>query len=105
MAYKQAALHDGTNSANHRFRISQKGTEWFTTHAGYIRGFFDAEGGIPHHLSARFYIQSDRIMASTQDSYLRAEEDDIVHALWRHRGIHEQGIPSGSWGWITSFLE
>ena len=24
---------------------------------GYIRGFFDAEGGLPHYLDARFYIQ------------------------------------------------
>ncbi|OGH71022.1 MAG: hypothetical protein A3C90_04545 [Candidatus Magasanikbacteria bacterium RIFCSPHIGHO2_02_FULL_51_14] len=25
--------------------------------AAYIRGFFDAEGGMPHHREARFYIQ------------------------------------------------
>lgn len=25
--------------------------------AGYIRGFFDAEGGVPHGTQARFYIQ------------------------------------------------
>jgi hypothetical protein len=24
---------------------------------GYARGFFDAEGGVPHRLSARFYVQ------------------------------------------------
>ena len=27
------------------------------TQSAYIRGFFDAEGGIPHSTSARFYIQ------------------------------------------------
>ncbi len=32
------------------------------------------------------------------------KDEDIVHALWRHRGQHEQGIRSGSCGWITSFL-
>ena len=25
--------------------------------ASYLRGFFDAEGGIPHHIEAKFYIQ------------------------------------------------
>ena len=44
-------------------------------------------------------------MASAQKKNFSKEGDDIVHALWRHREKHEQGIPSGSWGWITSFLE
>ncbi|MDO8499289.1 MAG: LAGLIDADG family homing endonuclease [bacterium] len=103
-AYFQGALHDGTYSQNHRFRIAQKGTGWLkmlrkllkqigynawiyregknrsvfiletlaefldlrfdplrlktqAEQKSYIRGFFDAEGGIPHSSSARFYIQ------------------------------------------------
>ena len=28
-----------------------------TEQAGYIRGFFDAEGGVPHTAAAKFYIQ------------------------------------------------
>ena len=103
-AYFLGALHDGTFSANRRFRISQKGTEWLKVlqkllrklgynswiykegserevyvletladfldfkfdpielktrkeKIGYIRGFFDAEGGIPKDSKAKFYIQ------------------------------------------------
>jgi hypothetical protein len=32
------------------------------------------------------------------------EDEDIVHASWRHGDLHEQGSRSGSCGWITSFL-
>ncbi len=32
----------------------------------------------------------------------RGKDEDIVHAAWRHAGKHEQGIPSGSWGWKIS---
>jgi hypothetical protein len=32
------------------------------------------------------------------------EDEDIVHAPWRHGGLREQGSRSGSCGWITSFL-
>ncbi len=103
-AYMNGALHDGTYSSNHRFRISQKCVAWLQimkvllAHIGYsswiyqegktrnvyvletlaeflnfelnplelgskieqqayLRGFFDAEGGIPHDIHARFYIQ------------------------------------------------
>lgn len=103
-AYFLGALHDGTFSSNHRFRISQKGTAWLVIlrkllkeigynswiyreganrnvyvletlanfldfqfnplslralkeKSAYVRGFFDAEGGIPHRNKAPFYIQ------------------------------------------------
>ncbi len=32
------------------------------------------------------------------------QDEDIVHALWRHRELHEQGSRTGRCGWITSFL-
>ena len=32
------------------------------------------------------------------------EDEDIVHASWRHGEPREQGSRSGSCGWITSFL-
>jgi hypothetical protein len=32
------------------------------------------------------------------------EDEDIVHAPWRHGEPREQGSRSGSCGWITSFL-
>ena len=44
-------------------------------------------------------------MASAKKETFGGQGDDIVHALWRHRDKHEQGIRSGSCGWITSFLE
>ena len=103
-AYFLGALHDGTFSSNHRFRISQKGTAWLIIlrkllkeieynswiykegatrdvyvhetlasfldfrfnplalkasgeKIAYVRGFFDAEGGITHRRKAPFYIQ------------------------------------------------
>jgi hypothetical protein len=31
--------------------------------------------------------------------------EDIVHALWRHRDKREQGSRIGRCGWITSFLK
>jgi hypothetical protein len=40
-------------------------------------------------------------MASKEKSNLK--DDDIVHALWRHREKHEQGIRRGTCGWITSY--
>lgn len=103
-AYLLGSLHDGTFSANKRFRISQKGTDWLEIlqklfnqlgysawiykegkdrkvyvletladfldfkfnplqlknrleKINYIKGFFDAEGGIPKDYKSRFYIQ------------------------------------------------
>ncbi len=32
------------------------------------------------------------------------KDGDIVHALWRHREIHEQGTGRGTCPWIISFL-
>lgn len=32
------------------------------------------------------------------------QDEDIVHAPWRHGEVREQGSRSGSCGWITSFL-
>lgn len=120
----------------------------------YIRGFFDADGGIPHQRKAQLYIQlvqnnkqklewikqiledleirigkihnlsyridpqywrmfvlSDsreictfnRIVASKKNQHLKKEDGDIVHALWRHKGKHEQGIRRGTCGWIIFF--
>jgi hypothetical protein len=31
------------------------------------------------------------------------EDEDIVHALWRHGDHREQGSRTGRCGWITSF--
>ena len=35
---------------------------------------------------------------------INKRNEDIVHALWRHRELHEQGSRIGRCGWITSFL-
>jgi hypothetical protein len=32
------------------------------------------------------------------------QDEEIVHAPWRHGDLREQGSRSGSCGWITSFL-
>ena len=41
-------------------------------------------------------------MASTEVRNIAGEDDDIVHASWRHEGKHEQGTGSGSCSWIHS---
>ena len=43
-------------------------------------------------------------MASHKRLIFTERNEDIVHALWRHRDIHEQGSRIGRCGWITSFL-
>ena len=129
----------------------------------YARGYFDAEGGIPRNVAARFYIQfvqkdRSRYSRPADDPRRRGDclwevapaepryrpsglavlccsclaagfrvprglwhrrkrgllvarfgeagdqDEDIVHAPWRHGEPREQGSRSGSCGWITSFL-
>ena len=43
-------------------------------------------------------------MASAKAKDILKSNEDIVHALWRHRGKREQGSRTGRCGWITSFL-
>ena len=51
--------------------------------------------------SYKLFIQKNRIYASNKKSALK--EEDIVHALWRHKDKREQGIRRGTCGWITSY--
>ena len=55
--------------------------------------------------------QQERPALQTQESsetirrtpFSRMDED-MAHAHWRQWESREQGIPRGTWGWITSFL-
>lgn len=49
--------------------------------AAFLRGYFDAEGGIPHSLYARFYIQ-----------FVQRDLDDLQRA---HDWLEDLGIHSG----------
>jgi hypothetical protein len=40
----------------------------------------------------------------TEPARGRAQDEDIVHAPWRHGEPREQGSRTGRCGWITSFL-
>jgi HD superfamily phosphohydrolase YqeK len=43
------------------------------------------------------------LLAGTLARTPGCEDEDIVHALWRHGEHHEQGSRTGRCGWITSF--
>ncbi len=43
-------------------------------------------------------------MASKENCRVEEKGEDIVHAFWRQKDKHEQGMRSGSCAWITSFL-
>jgi hypothetical protein len=122
----------------------------------YVRGYFDADGGMPVDPSSRLYLQfcqksyrslevvaanlaawGDRLwpnpptesscrsrllaglrtsrltssihevggfLASKKASANGSQDEDIVHAPWRHGEPREQGSRTGRCGWITSFL-
>ena len=42
--------------------------------------------------------------SSKETSADRSQDEDIVHASWRHGDSREQGSRTGRCGWITSFL-
>ncbi len=154
-----------------RFWVLETSAKWLTKEPSFstceercacARGYFDAEGGIPRDVAARFYIQfvqKDRADIARLQAILASEgiacgklhrpsrkqiirsggstlqlapsgiscpgwgpgiqgsavcwplvlvagnqDEDIVHAPWRHGEPREQGSRSGSCGWITSFL-
>jgi hypothetical protein len=46
----------------------------------------------------------ESVLCLMRDLASNNEDEDIVHASWRHGESREQGSRSGSCGWITSFL-
>ncbi len=122
----------------------------------YVRGCFDAEGGMPRDPASRLYLQLCQkdhrsleivseilssvgiscgrihnpsrvvdpeywrfyVLARSHERFVRLvgvlaskkapadryQDEDIVHASWRHGEPREQGSRTGRCGWITSFL-
>ena len=55
----------------------------------------------PQRLHAELLAASNKSLKTRAD---RNQDEDIVHAPWRHGEPHEQGSRTGRCGWITSFL-